>query len=63
MLSLTDIPLIQSLIQILPYIVVLAVIWIAIRFIFRLATRILFTGCGLILLLGLAIVVFRMLGS
>jgi hypothetical protein len=41
--------------------VLIAAAWIVIRFVFKLAMRVMVTGCFIILLLGAAIIVLRML--
>jgi hypothetical protein len=39
----------------------LAVVWILIRFIFKLAFRVMATGCVLLLVLGAALFIFRVI--
>jgi hypothetical protein len=57
--TLAQSPLIQVGILILG----LAIVWIVIRFVLKLAMKILFTGCALILLFGIIIFVIRSFGS
>ena len=52
-------PFIHNVIQIGMVILGLAIVWIVIRFVLRLAWRILFTGCALILVLGLVLFLIR----
>ncbi len=40
-------------------VLVLAIIWIALRFILRLAMRIFTTGCAIIIIIGLLYLLFR----
>jgi hypothetical protein len=56
-------PLIHNMIQIGMLVLGLAVVWIIIRFVLRLAWRLLFTGCALILALGLVLFLIRAFGS
>ncbi len=56
-----SLPSISGVPQILIFIGVLAIIWIAIRFILKLAFRVMALGCGLILLLGIILVGMRLL--
>lgn len=42
-------------------ILAIAAIWIVIRFVFKLALRVMVSGCFIILLLGAALFVFRLL--
>jgi hypothetical protein len=50
-----------SLWPILWPILALAVVWILIRFVFKLALRVMFSGCFILLLLGAAVIIFRLM--
>ncbi len=56
-----SLPTISGVPQILIFIGVLAIIWIAIRFVLKLAFRVMALGCGAILLLGIVLVGLRLL--
>ena len=42
-------------------ILAIAVVWIVIRFVFKLAMRVMVSGCFVLLLLGAALIIFRLL--
>jgi hypothetical protein len=42
-------------------ILAIAAVWIVIRFVFKLAMRVMVSGCFILLLIGAALIVFRML--
>ncbi len=48
-------PTVQQLVRILAIVVVLALIWLALRYFLRLAWRVFSCGCGLIVLVGLVL--------
>jgi hypothetical protein len=52
----------EQIIRIVVIVVILAIVWIALRFVLRLATRIFTIGCAIIVLLGLLLLAFRLLG-
>ena len=54
-----NIPWHDPLVQAAALLLVLAVLWTALRFFVRIALHLLAMGCGLILLLGLLLVIFR----
>jgi hypothetical protein len=51
----------NQLTNIVLYIVILVVVWLALRFVLRIAHRIFVFGCGAILVLGLLLILMRFL--
>jgi hypothetical protein len=52
----------EQIVSIVVVVVILAIAWIALRFVLLLATRIFTIGCGVIVLLGLLLLAFRLMG-
>jgi threonine dehydrogenase-like Zn-dependent dehydrogenase len=57
--AILKIPWHDPLVQVAALVLVLAVIWMAVRMFVRIAIHVLLTGCGIILFLGLVLVIFR----
>ena len=53
----------NQVVQIVLFVAALIVIWIVLRFVLRLATRIFSIGCGLLLALGVLLLILKYLGS
>jgi hypothetical protein len=49
----------DSLVQIAVFVIILGIIWIALRFFLRLARRIFSLGCGIIVLIGVLLLILR----
>jgi hypothetical protein len=57
--AILNIPWHDPLVQIAALLLVLAVLWMVLRFFVRMALHALVTGCGVILFLGLLLVILR----
>ena len=51
----------DQLVQIAVFIIILVIIWFALRFVLNLARRIFMLGCGIIVLLGVMLLILRYL--
>jgi hypothetical protein len=57
--AILNIPWNDPLVQAAALLLALAVVWMVVRFFVHMAVRVLATGCGLILFLGLLLVILR----
>jgi len=53
----------SSLLQIVYVVIILALVWLALRFVFKLAAKVFTCGCSIILALGALLVLWQWLGS